>query len=61
MTKIIVSILGVASIITAVLVLRAGNYPTSGLMLLSLGIITLIVAIALKSKGQGNHSGLTDG
>jgi tellurite resistance protein TehA-like permease len=48
--KPVMFIIGGASFAAAIFVLDQGEYPTSGLMLLSFGIVTLLVASVLKYK-----------
>ncbi len=48
------SILGAILLLIAVFVLKQGEYPTSGLMILSVGVIMLIVAVVLKFKKVKN-------
>ena len=50
MTKVILFIIGIAIEILAIIVLRNGNWPTSGLMMLSVGIVILLVAVVLKFR-----------
>lgn len=50
MIKATLAILGIIIVGLSVVMLRNGNYPTSGLMLLSVGIIMLLVSVVLRGK-----------
>jgi hypothetical protein len=55
MLKTILAILGIGLFALSVVMLRNGNYPTSGLMVLSVGTIMLLVAAVLKTRKVRNR------
>jgi uncharacterized membrane protein len=55
MIKSIFLFLGVSLITLAIILLKNGNFPTSGLMLLTVGILIILTVSTIKFNKAGHH------